>query len=131
MFRHWSEHHPRSSIARFQKQPDGRQPNPSREYVRSFHFSGARRLHSELPSKRLGALCEYYGITNEQAHRAMGDTRATAVLFYHLLAKLEQHHICQPEDVCKFERMQCSSAIRLLEKQKEKMLPRQIMVTKH
>ena len=37
----------------------------------------ARRLLPELPNKKLWTICEYFWITNERAHRAMWDTRAT------------------------------------------------------
>ena len=37
----------------------------------------ARRLLPELPNKKLWTICEYFWITNENAHRAMWDTRAT------------------------------------------------------
>ena len=37
----------------------------------------ARKLLPELPNKKLWTICEYFGITNERAHRAMWDTRAT------------------------------------------------------
>jgi DNA polymerase III epsilon subunit family exonuclease len=37
----------------------------------------ARKLLPELPNKKLWTICEYFGITNESAHRAMWDTRAT------------------------------------------------------
>lgn len=40
----------------------------------------ARRLMPELPSKRLTALCEYFSIENEQAHRAMNDVLATTAI---------------------------------------------------
>lgn len=37
----------------------------------------ARKMLQELPSRRLGALCEYYGINLENAHRAYDDAYAT------------------------------------------------------
>ena len=37
----------------------------------------ARKLLPDLPNKKLWTICEYFWITNERAHRAMGDTRAT------------------------------------------------------
>lgn len=36
-----------------------------------------RKLLPELPNKKLCTVCEYLWITNERAHRAMEDTRAT------------------------------------------------------
>ncbi len=76
----------------------------------------ARRVHGELPSKRLGALCEFYGITNKRAHRAMGDTKATVELYYRLLAELEEHDISSPEDIIHFEHMTRARAEELLQK---------------
>lgn len=37
----------------------------------------ARKLLPDLPNRKLWTICEYFWITNERAHRAMGDTRAT------------------------------------------------------
>lgn len=45
----------------------------------------ARKVHKDFASKSLGALCEYYKIENQAAHRAYHDALATAKL-YHCLA---------------------------------------------
>ncbi len=45
----------------------------------------ARKVLPKLESKSLGALCEYYCITNQAAHRAYHDALATAKV-YHMLA---------------------------------------------
>ena len=45
----------------------------------------ARKVLPKLESKSLGALCEYYHITNQAAHRAYHDALATAKI-YHMLA---------------------------------------------
>lgn len=45
----------------------------------------ARKVHRELESKSLEALCEHYEIINSAAHRAYHDALATAKL-YHMLA---------------------------------------------
>ena len=45
----------------------------------------ARKTLKNLESKSLGALCEYYHITNQAAHRAYHDALATAKV-YHMLA---------------------------------------------
>lgn len=37
----------------------------------------ARKFLPDLPNKRLGTICEYFWITNNCVHRAMGDTIAT------------------------------------------------------
>jgi len=50
----------------------------------------ANRLLHFLPSKKLGALCEYFGIVNTQAHRAMADALATTHVFQHFLHMLLQ-----------------------------------------
>ena len=41
----------------------------------------ARLCHPELPSKTLAAMCEFYHIENEHAHRAYEDAIAAAELF--------------------------------------------------
>lgn len=45
----------------------------------------ARKVHKDLESKSLGALCEHYQIINSAAHRAYHDALATAKV-YHMLA---------------------------------------------
>ncbi len=61
------------------------------QYGYSFDKNGidtlkiARKVHKNLESKSLGALCEYYKIVNQAAHRAYHDALATAKL-YHMLA---------------------------------------------
>lgn len=44
----------------------------------------SRKMLEHLPSRRLGALCEYYQISLENAHRAYDDAFATYELFKHL-----------------------------------------------
>lgn len=44
----------------------------------------SRKMLSDLPSRKLGALCEYYGIDLEHAHRAYDDAYATYELFRYL-----------------------------------------------
>lgn len=41
----------------------------------------SRSVYSELPKKTLEAMCEYFGIVNEQAHRALEDSKATIQLY--------------------------------------------------
>jgi len=41
----------------------------------------AKVVHADLPSRKLGALCEYYHIENAAAHRAYHDALATAKLY--------------------------------------------------
>lgn len=63
----------------------------ARQYGHSFEKKGidtlkiARKVHKDLESKSLGALCEHYQIVNAAAHRAYHDALATAKL-YHMLA---------------------------------------------
>lgn len=44
----------------------------------------SRKMLQELPSRKLGALCEHYEISLEHAHRAYDDAYATYELFVHL-----------------------------------------------
>ncbi len=44
----------------------------------------SRKMLQHLPSRKLGALCEHYGIDLEHAHRAYDDAYATYELFVHL-----------------------------------------------
>lgn len=65
----------------------------------------ANRLLPDLYSKRLGCLCEHFGVVNEQAHRAMGDVRATAQVFEQFLSMLAEKGFRTKDDVQKFESM--------------------------
>ena len=44
----------------------------------------ARKMLAHLPSRKLGALCEYYQISLENAHRAYDDAFATFQVYQHL-----------------------------------------------
>jgi DNA polymerase III subunit alpha, Gram-positive type len=65
----------------------------------------ANRLVYDLPSKKLGALCEHFGIVNKQAHRAMADVYATVAVLNNFLDILKNKGIEKTEDILKFEKM--------------------------
>lgn len=50
----------------------------------------ARKVHKDMESKSLGALCEYYQIDNKAAHRAYHDALATAKLYQTLAHYFEE-----------------------------------------
>jgi DNA polymerase III epsilon subunit-like protein len=50
----------------------------------------AKRLIPELPRRSLAELCEFLGITNTRAHRALQDAEATAEALQHLMARAEE-----------------------------------------
>lgn len=64
----------------------------------SFEYQGldtlviARLCHPELPSKTLAAMCEAYGITNENAHRAYEDACTAAKLYYRMEQRFGAEH---------------------------------------
>lgn len=64
----------------------------------------ANRLLPELPTKKLGALCEHFSITNIQAHRAKADALATVGVFNQFCNMLEEQNISTPEQIMLFER---------------------------
>jgi DNA polymerase-3 subunit epsilon len=49
----------------------------------------ARKLVPEAPSKSLGALVEFLGLSNRRPHRALPDAEATAELLLHLIGRAE------------------------------------------
>jgi len=53
----------------------------------------SRQLLPELPSRNLAALCRYFNIQNNQAHRAMSDVIATSQVFSNLMNILEKNGI--------------------------------------
>lgn len=63
----------------------------------------SNRLLSHLPKKNLWALCEYYWLINERAHRAMWDTLVTVEIFKNFLKILEKRWITDPLDIIKFQ----------------------------
>ena len=50
----------------------------------------ARKLLPDLENKKLCTVCEYFGVINDQAHRAMSDTLATAEVFQHFLEEFPE-----------------------------------------
>lgn len=50
----------------------------------------AKKVHSNLDSKSLGSLCDYYHIENKSAHRAYHDALATAKLYQTLAHYFEE-----------------------------------------
>jgi len=61
----------------------------------------SRKMLEDLPSRRLGALCEYYQINLENAHRAYDDAFATYQLFKHLEEDFSKNHpkLFRPEPI--------------------------------
>ena len=64
----------------------------------------ANRLLPNLPSKRLGCICEYFEIVNQQAHRAMSDVMATTEVFYKFMDMAKEEGIKTEADLVKFEK---------------------------
>ncbi len=64
----------------------------------------ANRLLPDLHSKRLGVICEHFGINNDQAHRAMSDVRATSEVFCRFLDMVGEQGISMVDELLKFER---------------------------
>lgn len=50
----------------------------------------AKKLIPELPRRSLAELCDFLGITNTRAHRALQDAEATAEALQHLLRRAEE-----------------------------------------
>lgn len=80
----------------------------------------ARLCHPELPSKTLAAMCEYYHIENEHAHRAYEDAIAAAELFEKLKSEFLEKY---PKE---FE----SETLIYKEKKQEPITPKQVRFLK-
>lgn len=52
----------------------------------------ANRVIPHLQSKSLASLCQYFGVTNRQAHRAMADVLATTQILKNLITLCQQYH---------------------------------------
>lgn len=63
----------------------------------------ANRLLPDLPSKRLGMICQHFNIENERAHRALGDARATALVLNNFLGMLRERGITEREELLRFQ----------------------------
>jgi DNA polymerase III subunit alpha, Gram-positive type len=64
----------------------------------------ANRLLPELPSKKLGCICEHFEIVNEQAHRAMSDVLATTEVFYKFMDMMKEDGIKSEAELMKSEK---------------------------
>jgi DNA polymerase III epsilon subunit family exonuclease len=53
----------------------------------------ARRTVTEVQSRSLDSLAYFFGVENQARHRAMGDARATALIFRKLLDRLDDHEV--------------------------------------
>jgi len=63
----------------------------------------ASRLLPDLPSRRLGCICEHFRIENQHAHRAMPDARSTAEVFRRFIRMMEARGIKTIPEMIKFE----------------------------
>ncbi|GAF97588.1 unnamed protein product, partial [marine sediment metagenome] len=71
------------------------------------------RPFPDLYSKRLGVLCEYFKIKNNQSHRAMGDALATVELLTSFFKILNKKGFSTPKDILKFEKLSRKQISRL------------------
>lgn len=62
----------------------------SNDYIDTLRL--ARKLHPEMPHHRLADLVDLFGVTHNDAHRAMGDVEATAECFARLKAEALERH---------------------------------------
>ena len=62
----------------------------SNDYVDTLRI--ARKLHPEMSHHRLADLVDHFGVTHNDAHRAMGDVEATAECFARLKDEAFEHH---------------------------------------
>ncbi|MEO5511576.1 MAG: 3'-5' exonuclease [Longimicrobiales bacterium] len=53
----------------------------------------ARKTVTEVKSRSLDSLAYFFGVENQARHRAMGDARATALIFRRLLDRLDDHEV--------------------------------------
>ena len=64
----------------------------------------SKRLLPDLASRKLASLCDYFEITNDNAHRAMGDCVATNKIFSKMNALMHNNGITQREDILMFQK---------------------------
>ncbi len=59
----------------------------------------ARKLLPDLPNKKLKTLCSHFDVTNETAHRAMSDVKATYQVFTSMLDLMKEKGIQEHNDI--------------------------------
>ena len=85
----------------------------------------ARRVLIGLPSKALGALIQFYGLTVDGRHRALSDARATAHVLCRLLQRLESaHELVELDELLRFQRRRIRKAGNHLEHVRKRVLPK-------
>ena len=67
----------------------------SNDYIDTLRL--ARKLHPEMSHHRLADLVDLFGVTHNDAHRAMGDVEATAECFVRLKAEALERHGSEEE----------------------------------
>lgn len=62
----------------------------------------AKQCCSEMPERKLSAMCERYGVVNESAHRAYYDAKATAEVYFGLLKEFgaSRPEVFKPVEMC-------------------------------
>lgn len=76
----------------------------------------ASRILSDLPSKKLSCICDYFELTNDQAHRAMTDTKVTAEIFKNFLQTLHASNFKTKDELLKFQTFPIAKSVKLLNK---------------
>lgn len=71
----------------------------------------ASRLLPDLPKKNLWSICDYFQLTNNQAHRAMSDTQVTVDIFKNFLELLDQRWISDKTDIIEFQNKRISDCL--------------------
>ena len=74
----------------------------------------ARRLVPDLPNKKLGTVADYFGVVNEQAHRAMADVSATAKIYSSFIDELKKCSFNDFEDLLRIQSLSADRVQRLL-----------------
>lgn len=69
----------------------------------------------DIPKRRLSDCCEYFEVTNEQAHRAMSDVLATTQVLTNMVDLLQQANISTTQKIVEFCDMPRAKAVRLLQ----------------
>ena len=67
----------------------------------------SRRLLPDLASRKLASLCDYFEVTNDNAHRAMGDCIATNRIFSKMNAILHNNGVTERDEILKFQKSKC------------------------
>jgi DNA polymerase III epsilon subunit family exonuclease len=76
-------------------------------------YKMANRL-LDIPRKRLGDCCDHFGVSNDNAHRAMSDVLATVKVLDGMMNILKENNVSTTKDMITFQNVTKVKALKML-----------------